>query len=240
MTLYLPKIIGHRGAAGYAPENTLTGIQTAHDMGITWVEFDVKLTKDSVPVLFHDDTIDRTTNGNGFMKEITYAELKELEAGSWFGESFAGEPIPTLEQALDLLIELDMGLNLEIKPCPAREVETTEAALDVLSHYWDEQGKLLLSSFQIQCLEVAQEMAPEWPRGLLLYTEFPENWADVADHLHAATININGNTVTAEQIEAFKAYGKPVLAYTINDEDRAEWLFDQGIKAVFSDVPDEV
>ena len=237
-TLALPKIIGHRGAATFAPENTIAGIHTAADMGCTWVELDVKLTKDSVPVIFHDEELDRTTNGSGNMADITYAELKDLEAGSWFGDSFIGEPIPTLEEALDAIIERDLGFNLEIKPCPSREVETTEAALDMLATYWDDHSRLLLSSFQIQCLEVCRDAAPEWARGYLLEKDIPENWREIADHLQASTLNVNGNEIGLEQIMQLAAYNKPLLAYTINDEARADWLFDNGIKCIFSDQPD--
>jgi len=236
----LPKIIGHRGAAAYAPENTIAGIHTAADMGCSWVELDVKLTKDSVPVIFHDDTLERTTNGSGKMADITYAELQDLDAGSWFGESFAGEPVPTLEEALEAIIERDLGFNLELKPCPSREVETTEAALDMLATYWDEHNRLLLSSFQIQCLEICLDAAPDWARGYLVDDPVPESWMDIARHLNPSTINLNGNAVTADDIEVFKSYGKPLLAYTINDEDRADWLFDHGVKAIFSDQPDLV
>ncbi len=236
--LILPKIIGHRGAAAYAPENTIAGIHTAADMGCMWVELDVKLTKDSVAVIFHDDHLQRITGADIQMKDITYKELQNLEAGNWFGESFAGEPVPTLEEALDAIIERDMGLNLEMKPCPSREVETTEAALDMLATYWDEPDRLLLSSFNIQSLEVCLDLAPDWARGYLLDTDIPENWRDIADHLKASTINVNGNTITQEQIMQLAAYNKPLLAYTINDEERAEWLFEQGIKAIFSDMPD--
>ena len=117
MRLKLPRIIGHRGVAAYAPENTLEGLHTAADMGVEWVEFDVKITKDHVPILFHDDTLERTTNGGDRpVAECTYDEIRALEAGSWFGESFAGIKIPTLEEALEVLIEHDLGLNLEIKP----------------------------------------------------------------------------------------------------------------------------
>ena len=82
MTLKLPKIIGHRGAAAYAPENTLEGIHTAADMGVEWVELDVKLTKDQIPVLFHDETLERTTNGAGNVADITYDDLKQLATES--------------------------------------------------------------------------------------------------------------------------------------------------------------
>ncbi|HRC27440.1 MAG TPA: glycerophosphodiester phosphodiesterase family protein, partial [Alphaproteobacteria bacterium] len=80
----IPSLIGHRGVARYAPENTLESIHTAADMGLEWVELDVKLTRDGVPVLFHDDTLDRTTNGTGFVAACDFARLRELEAGSWF------------------------------------------------------------------------------------------------------------------------------------------------------------
>lgn len=236
--LILPKIIGHRAAAGVAPENTLTAIHTAADMGCTWVELDVKLTKDFVPVIFHDDTLLRTAGADIKMSEITYKDLADLEVGNHFGESFSGEPVPTLEQALDVIIERDLGFNCELKPCPAREVETTEAVLDMLATYWEDSSRLLLSSFNIQCLELCLEAAPEWARGYLLGEDIPENWQKIADHIKPETININGNTITEEWILKLAAYNKPLLAYTINDEDRAEWLFERGVKAVFSDMPD--
>src|SRR4051794_34519268 len=105
----LPKVIGHRGAKAYAPENTLAGIRTAAQQGARWVEVDVKLTRDGVPILMHDDTVDRTTNGKGAAATLDFAELRRLDAGAWFGPAFAGERIPTLEEALALVFDLDLG-----------------------------------------------------------------------------------------------------------------------------------
>jgi len=170
--LKLPKIIGHRGAKGYAPENTLVGIHTAADMGVEWVELDVKLTKDKVPIIFHDDTLDRTTNGSGLVAETLYSDIQALEAGSHFADSFAGVSIPTLEDALEVIIDRGLGLNLEIKPCAGREIETTEHALDILTSIWDEDDKILISSFQHVSLETAMEMAPNLPRGFLMETQW--------------------------------------------------------------------
>ena len=99
--LELPRIMGHRGAAGRAPENTLAGLRAAADMGATWVEFDVMLSGDGVPVLFHDDNLKRTTGRNAHMAETPFADLAALEAGAWFAPAFAGEPIPALEAALE-------------------------------------------------------------------------------------------------------------------------------------------
>ena len=242
MSLKLPHIISHRGCAGYAPENTLEGIHTAADMGIKWVELDVKLTRDQVPVIFHDDELERTTSGSGFIAQMDYADLKELDAGSWFGESFIGAKIPTLEEAVDVLIERDLGLNLEIKPCPSREKETAEAALDVLSTIWDEHDKLLISSFSHVSLEVAFDMAETWHRGFLLpdhmQEDWIENWQDMAKHLAVSTINLNGNTVTREMVEDAMELDLPILAYTVNEPDRGRFLQSWGVDGFFSDVPD--
>lgn len=233
-----PRIIGHRGAAAYAPENTLEGIHTAADMGVTWVELDVKITKDQVAVLFHDEMLDRTTNGSGLIAEKTYAELQELEAGSWFGESFSGIKIPTLEEAVDILLQHDLGLNLEIKPCPGREKETAEVALDALAQIWDDHNRLLISSFQTVSLETAFDMALDWKRALLLPEEWPDNWAELAEYLAVSCININGNTCNREDVEAIADLGLPILAYTINSPDRARLLSAWGVDGFFSDAPD--
>lgn len=235
-----PKIIGHRGAAGYAPENTLEGIQTAADMGIAWVELDVKLTKDQVLILFHDETLERTTNGSGAVAETTYDDIRQLEAGSWFSDSFAGVAVPTLEEALEVLIDRDIGLNLEIKPCPGREKETAEAALDTLSKFWDDHARLLISSFSHVSLETALDMAGDWHRGLLLPKEWPENWAELARYLKASSININGNSCSQADIEALRSFGLPILAYTINDPERARTLQSWGVSGFFSDTPDVI
>jgi glycerophosphoryl diester phosphodiesterase len=241
MTLKLPKIIGHRGAAAYAPENTLEGIHTAADMGIDWVEFDVKLTKDQVPILMHDESLERTTNGaDRLVAQTTYAEIRELEAGSWFGDSFSGIKIPTLEEAIEVLLERNLGLNMEIKPCPGREKETAEVALDVLSQYWEDHERLLISSFQHVSMEVALDMATDWHRGLLLEKDWPENWQEMAAYLKVSTVNIDGRKCTREDVETIIDAGYPVLAYTINDRDLARKLLSWGVDGFFSDSPDVI
>ncbi len=238
MVLKLPNIIGHRGCAGYAPENTLEGIHTAADMGVEWVELDVKLTKDQIPILFHDEDLDRTTGMSGNIADLTLSDVKELDAGSWFGESFIGAKIPTLEEAVDVFLERNLGLNLEIKPCPGREKETAEAALDVLSAIWDDHSRVLISSFQHVSLEAAFDVAEDWHRGLLLPEEWPENWAEMAEYLKVSTINLHGNSVTREQVESAIDLDMPVLAYTVNDPDRARFLQAWGVDSFFTDVPD--
>jgi glycerophosphoryl diester phosphodiesterase len=241
MPIRIPRIIGHRGVAAYAPENTLEGIHAAADMDIPWVEFDVKLTKDSVPILFHDETLSRTTNGGDRnVADVTYEEIKDIECGSWFSDSFAGIKIPTLEEAIEVLIDRDLGLNLEIKPCPGRERETAEAALDILSKFWDDADRLLISSFQHVSLEAAFDMAPDWHRGFLVESEYPENWLEMAQYLKVSTINIDGRKATRADIVEFKKAKLPILAYTINESHIANRLLSWGVDGFFSDTPDVI
>ena len=240
MVLKLPSIIGHRGACGYAPENTLESINTAADMGVEWVEIDVKLTKDDVPIIFHDDTLDRTTNGSGPVAERTWQEIKDLEAGSWFGDSFTGIAVPSLEQAIDVLIDRNLGLNLKIASSPGREKETAEVALDMLSHYWDDHDKLLISSTSYVSLEVAHDMAHGWPRGFIMDDDWHENWEELAKYLHAAVISLNGNMAEREHVEAIIDADYPVLAYTINEPLTARELQTWGVDCILTDVPDVI
>jgi len=238
--LILPKIIGHRGAKAYAPENTLVSIHTAADMGIEWVEVDVKLTRDCVPIIFHDDELNRCTNGSGLVAETDLKTIKELDAGFWFGESFMDEKIPTLEEALNVIIDRGLGVNLEIKPCPGREKETAEVMLDFATRIWpDESPPPLISSFSHVSLETAMDVIGEWPRGLLI-DEYVQHWKKLAEHIDASTININGNKVTQSITDEYLDLGKPILAYTINDPSKAKELMSWGVSGVFSDCPDVI
>src|SRR4029077_10733853 len=111
----LPPVIGHPGAAAHAHENTLAGLRAARALGCGWVEFDVRLTGDGALVLCHDPRLDRTTDGKGWVSARTLTAIRQCDAGSWFAPSFAGERVPTLDEALVLAAELDLGANVEIK-----------------------------------------------------------------------------------------------------------------------------
>jgi len=132
-------VVAHRGLSPGYPENTLSAFRRAIELGANVIEVDLQATKDGVIVLLHDDTVDRTTNGQGFVSDYTFAELRQLDAGSYAGSEFVGEPIPTLEEALDLVIPLGRQLLLDVKDsnaldCKAvvRLVEQHDAVLDVI------------------------------------------------------------------------------------------------------------
>lgn len=237
-SLALPRIIGHRGVRQYAPENTLAGLHAAADMGVEWVEVDVKLTRDGVPILFHDEELDRTTSGTGRVADTDWADIRELDAGSWFAESFTGEPVPSLEDAIDVLITRGLGVNLEIKPCPGREKETAEALLDIASTYWpDDRPPPLLSSFQHVSIETALDMIPDWPRGYL-FREKPENWKDMAEYLQVSSLHFEAAKALREDVLEYLETGRVLAAYTVNVLEQARELVSWGVDALFTDMPD--
>lgn len=236
--LELPKIIGHRGAAALAPENTLASIRRAHEAGISWVEFDVKLTADGVPILMHDDALGRTTDGRGKVAAKTLAEIRALDAGGWFGAEFAGERVPTLEAALALCIDLGLGVNVELKPCKGREVETARVALRTLLDIWpDRLPGPLISSFDKASLGAAQRLVPSLSRGCLV-TRVPVKWRERLETLGCRTLHVSNRWIRKRHIEAFIRASVPVLVYTVNDPVRAVFLLEQGVSAIFTDRVD--
>ena len=240
MTLTLPRVIGHRGAAAHAPENTLASFRKAARLGATMVEFDVKLTRNRVPVVIHDDTLDRTTDGSGPVANADFAALRMLDAGRKFAPEFKGERIPTLDEVLTLALELGLAVNIEIKPCPGRDAETAEVALAAARRLWPQDRPApLVSSFEIESLLKAREVAPDWPRGYLIWDR-PAVWAANADAVDAATINISQEKETPATIAEYQATGRPVLAYTVNEAERAKALFHLGVAGVFTDAPDRI
>lgn len=240
MPLHLPPVIAHRGASAYAPENTLAAIREAHRRGCRWVEIDVKLTADAVPILMHDDRLGRTTSGRGAVRRRRLDEIRTLDAGSWKGRQFAGEPVPTFAEALELLRSLGMAVNVEIKPCRGREVETAWQVCRTLDGCWpDADGNVLLSSFAIESLRAAGEVAPRVPRGLLAEA-LPRRWRELMAELGCRTLHLSHRRVSERALAAVIASGTPVLCYTVNDPGRARHLRALGVTSVISDAPDLV
>ncbi|MGI9436489.1 MAG: glycerophosphodiester phosphodiesterase [Geminicoccaceae bacterium] len=236
----LPPIIGHRGSAALAPENTLAGLRRAHEEGATWVEFDVKLTADGVPVLMHDERLDRTTNGRGLVARTPFADIRTLDAGSWFGPEFAGEGVPSLRLTLELCIELGLGINVELKPCPGREMETAEVALSMLTETWPDHLSLprpLISSFDQKALAAARTLTPDLPRGCLV-SRVPKAWQAALERFGCSTLNVSNRWIRPKHVEIARAADVPVLVYTVNDPVRARALWEQGIDSIFTDRVD--
>ena len=236
----VPGVIYHRGASGYAPENTLAAFRKAAEMGARWVEFDVMLTRDNKPILIHDEKLERTVGGKGRVAETDWIDLQKMDAGKWFGPEFVGEPVPTLSQALALLGELGLGANVEIKPSRGYEEETAHIAAAMLLEEWPAHLPTpLISSFSREALATALVVAPEIPRALLL-SRVGSDWREQAEMYDCNAIHTDAKRLTQAQFAEMHDAGYAVRCYTVNEEARARTLFDWGVDGVFSDYPDRI
>ena len=233
----LSPVIGHRGAAAYAPENTLAGLRRAKALGCAWVEFDVRMTGDGVPVLCHDADLDRTTSGSGPVSALSLAAIRECDAGGWFDPSFAGERVPSLHEALVLAAELGLGANVELKSDRGREYATAAAVASVIQGLRGSAPVVLVSSFLVSALVALRELAPEIPRAVL-FRVVPRGWAEVALRLGCMMVGADHRRLGPGRVAAVRAAGYGLAAYTVNDPARANLLFEWGVTSVFSDAPD--
>jgi len=232
----LPPVIGHRGAAASAPENTLAGLRTAKALGCQWVEFDVRLTADKALVLCHDARLERTTNGRGRVAAFSAEALRRYDSGSWFGPEFAGEPVPTLDETLVCCAALGLGANIEIKAEFGAAWTTAAAVAACLGRLRGKLPPILISSFVPGAVAKVRKIVPDVPRGIL-FQKIPRRWAKIAARLGCATVNVDHNRLSAPLVGEIRRAGYPVLAYTVNDPQRARRLFDWGVTSVFSDAP---
>ena len=236
--LPLNKLIAHRGASAYAPENTIAAFDKALALHASFLEFDVMCSADGEPFIFHDDSLRRTTNGRGEVGLVDSAYLKELDAGTWFSKNFKGEKIPHFKDALKWLHFSGLNANIEIKPYPATTEKTTVAVLSHIQRHWPVGKELpLISSFDWEALSLCRSLAPEMPLGLLVHTWDPQCF-QMAKQLSCYSIHFNRKILNQQRVQDAKEQGYKVCAYTVNRKRQANKLFDWGVDAIFSDFPD--
>jgi glycerophosphoryl diester phosphodiesterase len=236
----LPPVTGHRGAKGHAPENTLAGLRKAVELGARWVEFDVKLTADNELVLFHDNKVNRTSDGKGPVAGMTLSDFRKLDAGRWFSPDFSDEPVPTLAEAMDYLAATGIGANVEVKASPGREAETGAAIARALAGRWfGGPAPMLISSFSADSLAAARQTASQIPRGFLTL-KFTKDWAAQLRQLDCATYHLLDRRFTEARTRAIREAGYRALAYTVNDPKRARELLSWGVESVITDNPDRI
>lgn len=233
----LGRLIGHRGVAGLAPENTLESFALAHHYGLQSVEFDVTLSADGVAFVIHDDSLERTTNGRGKVAMASADYLKSLDAGSWFSDEYHHSRIPTLRETLRWLRQHKMTANIEIKPSPGRIHDTVQVVLSELDELWPSNRALpLISSFEPDVLRLCRTLEPKIPIGFLLHTWQPAE-IDFAQSLNCLSINLHYLIASASRIQALHQQGFAVYSYTVNLQFLISKLFAAGIDGVFSDYP---
>lgn len=218
--------IGHRGAMGYRPENTLASFELALDMGCPWIELDVYQVDDHL-VVIHDDELERTTNGHGRVMAQTFDYLRGLDAGD-------GQRIPTLEEVIDL-VDRRAGINVELKG-----ENTAVPVSTVLNAYccrgWSTE-QFLVSSFNHGELAKTD---PAFRRGALFGRRGRKNYLEAAGRLNAWSINLDLSLVTRDIVEAAHAGGFKVLVYTVNESADVARMIDMSVDGVFTNYPDRV
>ncbi|MEU5364465.1 glycerophosphodiester phosphodiesterase family protein [Streptomyces sp. NPDC005925] len=250
-----PLVVAHRGASGYAPENTLAAVDKAAELGFRWVENDVQRTRDGELVVVHDDSLARTTNVEELfpdrapwkVKDFTAAEIARLDAGSWFGPAYAGARVPTLEQYVHRVERHHQKLLLEIKS-PELYPDIEKQTLKVLGNEgWLERshvaGRLIVQSFSADSVRTVHELKPAVKTGFLgtpSVMELPA-YAEFTDQ-----INPSYRTVSLGYVSAVQAFRGPhgrsleVFAWTVDDADTARQVAGYGVDGIISNKPDVV
>ncbi|WP_456267635.1 glycerophosphoryl diester phosphodiesterase [Kushneria sp. AK178] len=234
--MQLPRYIAHRGLSHHAPENTLAAIQAAGDAGCEWIELDVQCLGDGTPVIWHDATVDRCSDGQGALIDMTREDIRRLDVGSWFSAEFRGERMALLDEALSLVSALDLGLNLELKINSGHD---PVALADVAAHRACQvlpADRLLISSFDMSALESARARDDALALGLL-YEAIPRRWASDAERFRPISVHADWTRLDQERLIEVQSAGLALLCYTVNDPERFASWWDHGVSGVFTDDP---
>lgn len=228
-----PRIVAHRGGGALAPENTLGAIRLGASRGFKGVEFDVMLAGDGTPVVIHDETVDRTTDGRGAVPKMTYAELSALGIEK-------NEKIPKYEEAAALCRELGLWANVEIKPAQGHERKTGEVVARATREHWRGAPPApLLSSFSIDALAAARSVAPELARGYLV-SKIPNDWHDTMKRLACVALHCNYKSLTAKLAAEIHGAGYAILLWTVNDPVDGRRLLEMGADCLVTDALDRI
>lgn len=233
-----PLIIAHRGASAYAPENTMIAFMKALEMNADGIELDVQMTKDKALVVCHDEKVDRTTNGKGFIKDFTLKEIKDLDAGSWFGEEFRGQRIPELNEVLELIKDRDILLNIELKNAPILYEGIEKKTIDMILEYGMED-RVIISSFNHYSLVEIKKINPRIKTGALYNAGLVEPWIYAkrinADALHPLFYNL----LIPDLIKGCFENGIMLNPFTVDDERYITALVNLKINGIITNYPDK-
>ena len=240
-----PKIVAHRGAGTLAPENTMAAMRHARKRGFRGVEFDVMLSCDGVPILMHDAQFGRTIAGSGNVNDHTAAQLRQMDAGAWFGPHFAGEPVPDFASIADFCRASEIWMNVEMKPAPGFEAVTGETIARHAARIFAAELQTaptprsaarlpLLSSFSIDALLAAKAAAPTLPRALLVDV-LPADWEARCAEVGACALHLNHKALTADAVRTIRRAGLGLFCYTVNDPARARVLLAWGVDGFCTD-----
>ncbi|EMT38159.1 glycerophosphoryl diester phosphodiesterase [Thermoanaerobacter thermohydrosulfuricus] len=230
-----PLVIAHRGDSRNAPENTLASFKRALEMGADGIELDVQLTKDGQLVVIHDERVDRTTDGIGFVKDFTLKELKRLDAGIKFDKKFAGERIPTLYEVFELIGHKNFIINIEIKSGVVLYPGIEEKLIKAIEDY-DFEDRVVISSFNHYSLRDVKRMAPEFKIGLLYQCGLVEPW-HMAIRMKAYSLHPFYFNIIPELVKGCKKNNIKLFPWTVDRKEDMEMMIKAGVDAIITDDP---
>jgi glycerophosphoryl diester phosphodiesterase len=228
--------IAHRGASGYAPENTLAAYRRAVAQGVTFIETDLHLTRDAHFVALHDETVNRTTNGQGPIQQMTLLEARRLDAGSWFGSEFIGERLPTLPEILDFAKKHDVVFYLELK---SNGFWGGDHALISALRDSGEIPRMIVMAFDASILEGLRKIEPTLMTALL-YDGTIENPLEKALSIGARQIAVKGDLMTPNFLSEAHKKDIQLVCWTINQPAHMRLLAAAGVDGIMSDYPDRL
>ena len=228
--------IAHRGASGHAPENTFAAFRKAIAMGAGFIETDLQLSRDARLVAIHDATVNRTTNGQGAVHDLTLAELRRLDAGSWFGSEFAGERIPTIEEILEFAKKHDVVFYLELKPSGSWGGE--HALISALRES-GEIARTVVISFDPAILANVRKIEPTVMTGLLFEGQISDPLAKAIE-IGARQLAVRGSLVTPRLLKEARQRDLQVVCWTVNHPAHMRLLVEAGVDGIISDYPDRL
>ncbi len=242
-TLKLPKLIGHRGVKDLCPENTIESIVKAFEIGLTYVEIDVKVSKDEIPILLHDDTLDRTTNGKGLAINYNYNDIKKFDAGKFFYNKNTSIIIPKLEDVLDLCIKNNGNLNIELKPNKNYENINVKRIIELTKNI--NEIEIFFSSFDLQSLKELNKLSPKLTKSFLIDEFNIYNIDDVIAIAKKYQISICGlscDIISSDVIKKIKREKILITAYSNNSINNQQIIdiLKMGIDSFFVDDPTEI
>ena len=234
-------IIAHRGASAYAPENSHSAFELAIAMKAEMIELDVSLSKDGIPVVIHDETLDRTTTGRGSVQDYILEELKTLDVGSWFSEKFKNEPFPTLEEVLSYTKDR-IAVNIEIKTeVVTNEIEggIAQKSLEIVERL-GVQDQVIFSSFDYRVLKHLEALNPDMPKAML-YEKSQSGKklpSELVSEYKVDVFNCSHRQLSKAWAKDLNDHSIPFLVYTVNDERTMKKVIGLGATGIFSDKPD--
>ncbi|WP_409367761.1 glycerophosphodiester phosphodiesterase [Lysinibacillus sp. 38-6] len=228
-------LFAHRGVSAHYPENTKAAFYAASKLPIAGVELDVHVTADGEVVVIHDETIDRTSNGSGYVKDLTLQQLRSYDYGSWFSEQYTGESIPTLGEVLELFVATQHRINIELKTdiFPYAGIEAL-VLKEIAKHQMTE--RVIISSFNHESLQTIVQMAP-YIETAALFAEVLVDFTTYTATIPADAIHVSLPTAFRKSIAIALEKGATIRVYTVNDLENAQHLQRLGIQAVFTDDP---